>query len=90
MWDPEQSLLTFGGERARVVARRAVNLIPVLDSFQRAGWPVRIDDPLADPKAPSKDVQRLHETIKSLNKNIELIEFHADGRGKGITWHVKP
>ena len=58
----------------------------VLDAFQEDGWPDRIDDPLS----PSKDQQRLHETIASLNENmaLPLVHFRADGTGQGIVWEA--
>jgi len=67
-----------------------VNVIKVLDQFEEDGFPARIDDPLADPRAPSKDQARLHETIRSLNNKIRFIRFHADGTGKGIRWEPTP
>ena len=52
----------------------------------------RIDDPLP-PQAEQDSKRRLSDTIKCLNnKQInELIRFHGDGTGEGITWEqVEP
>ena len=90
-WDNTPGILTlkFGNQIARKVRPIAINVIKVLDEFERWKWRSYIDYPLADPKAPSKDPQRFHETIKSLNRGLSYIEFHADGTGKRITWRPK-
>jgi hypothetical protein len=62
----------------------AKNVVKILDAFQEDGWPKRIDDPLQ----PSKDQQRLHEAIKRLNDNLDILRFRADGTGQGILWEI--
>ena len=86
IWDRERGELTYRGtviKRVRSVSV-AKNVVRVLDAFQEDGWRDRIDDPLD----PSKDQQRLHETIKRLNDNLEIIRFRADGTGQGIRWEL--
>ena len=88
-WDNTPGVLTlkFDNQIARKVDAKAVNVIRVLDRFEGEQWPIgSYVFPLADPLAPSGDQQRLHETIKSLNRNLRFIKFHADGTGKGIRW----
>jgi hypothetical protein len=84
-WNKDRGELSY---RTVVVKRVrtavATNVVKVLDVFQEEGWPDRIDDPLD----PSKDQQRLHETIKRLNDNLKEIRFHADGMGQGIVWEA--
>jgi hypothetical protein len=66
---------------------RAANQETVLSAFQEEGWPIRIDDPLSP--VPTIDIKRrLSDTIKCLNRNQEneLVHFHGDGSGEGITW----
>ena len=77
-WNRETGELRFNDAVAKKV-RIAVagNSVKVLDAFQEEGWPSRIDDPLD----PSKDQQRLHETIKRLNDNLETIRFRAIWNG---------
>ena len=56
-------------------------------AFEEDGWPARIDDPL--PPAKKIDAkQRLHDTIKNLNRNQKqrLIRFMGDGTGQGVRW----
>ncbi|MBU4400999.1 MAG: hypothetical protein KKE86_16920, partial [Planctomycetes bacterium] len=67
-WNKDRRELTF---RDTIIKRVrsifvAKNVVRVLDAFQEDGWPNRIDDPLD----PSKNQQRLHETIKRLNDNL--------------------
>ena len=86
-WNKARGELTYDGKVIRrVQAGRAKNIVKVLDAFQEDGWPDRIDDPLS----PSKDQQRLHETIASLNENmaLPLVHFRADGTGQGIVWEA--
>jgi hypothetical protein len=59
----------------------------ILMALEEEHWPVRIDDPLP----PSKKLdakQRLHDTIKNLNRNQKqrLIRFMGDGTGQGVRW----
>ena len=83
-WNKDLCELTFHGTIIKRVRSASVakNVVRVLDTFQEDGWPDRIDDPLD----PSENQQRLHETIKRLNDNLEMIRFRADGNGQGIKW----
>ncbi|MBU4270582.1 MAG: hypothetical protein KKE86_16925 [Planctomycetes bacterium] len=85
-WNKDRCELTYCGTIIKRVksASIAKNVVRVLDAFQEDGWPDRIDDPLD----PSKNQQRLHETIKRLNDNLETIRFRADGTGQGIVWEL--
>jgi hypothetical protein len=61
----------------------------ILSVFDEENWPPRIDDPLP----PSKRIntkQRLHDTIKSLNRNQKqrLVRFLGDGTGEGVRWEL--
>ena len=65
----------------------AKNQKAILDTFQEEGWPTRIDDPL--PHIPDQDPkERLHDTIKSLNRHQvhRLLVFEGDGTGEGVQW----
>jgi hypothetical protein len=83
VWNYKRSELSLNGEVIKRVTRPSVaaNVIKVLDSFEAAGWPDRIDDPIVP-----GDWQKLNDTVKSLNKHLIRIRFHADGSGRGITW----
>jgi hypothetical protein len=64
----------------RVGIGKATNVVCVLDAFEQAGWPNWIADPC------ESGAQSMHETIRSLNKRLNMISFHADGTGNGIRW----
>jgi hypothetical protein len=58
-------------------------------AFEEEHWPPRIDDPL--PKNPELlPKRRLHDAIKSLNRNQKrsLIRFMGDGTGEGVRWEL--
>ena len=62
----------------------------LLVSFEELNWEQRIDDPL--PRHPGKDPkQRLHDTIKKLNRGQfnPLIRFFGDGTGRGVCWEPR-
>ena len=67
----------------------AANQEMILATFHEDGWPGRIDDPLP-PSGELDPKRRLHDTIKSLNRNhtCELIRFRGDGTGQGVIWEL--
>lgn len=62
----------------------------LLAAFEEEGWPLRIDDPLPQVQevVPKR---RLHDTIKSLNRNQKhrLLIFKGDGTGEGVCWEYR-
>jgi len=85
-WYKDRGELTFQSKIIKRIRSVSVakNVVLILDAFQEENWPDRIDDPLS----PSKEQQRLHEAIKRLNNNLEMIRFRADGTGQGILWEL--
>lgn len=84
-WDPATGRLTFRGKIIRQVRGISVarRLRPILDAFEEAEWPAQI-------KAPaSYSQQELHDAIRGLNQNLELIRFRSDGTGKGVVWEMR-
>ena len=81
-WDVESGELRLGGRIIRRVKIRRVpsNIQQVLDSFQEAGWPTRIENPVGD------DQHQLHLTLQSLNRRLDLIRFHSHEGGRAISW----
>ncbi|MDR3639626.1 MAG: hypothetical protein P4L84_37850 [Isosphaeraceae bacterium] len=86
-WDPDRRELTWNDRLIKKFRLPAENQERILIAFEEAGWPVRIEDPLhrthkIDPKI------RLHESIKSLNRNqtFPVLRFTGDGRGQGVIW----
>ena len=83
-WDRSRGELRFRGEIIKIIRKigQAKHVIPVLNAFQEANWPNRMDDPL--PGGP--DDERLRDTVKSLNSQLTIIRFSADGTGQGFVW----
>lgn len=93
-WDKEQGVLYWGREVEKRVASKAKNVIKVLDACEANGWADIVDDPLIEEidrngsPGPQRlpDPQKLHSTIKSLNRGLTRMRFHADGTGRRIRW----
>jgi hypothetical protein len=83
-WHSERGELRLGVDVIRSVRVMAEpsNIQRILDAFQAAGWPARIDDPL--PNGP--DQQRLHQVVLSLNEGLEAVRFHVQEGGQAVTW----
>ena len=82
IWHPEKGKLCFGSRVIRRVRmmRNPSNIQQILDAFQGAGWPSRIDNPLGT------DQQRLHQALRSLNGSLEMIRFRSQEGGGAISW----
>lgn len=85
-WDGETRQLTYRGKVVREVKRpkQAYNIVTILEAFEAAGWPPRIDDPHG--RKPSDDTRR--RDMENLNKLIlvPIIRFECDGNGTGFVW----
>ena len=86
-WDEERRELRWRGQVVKRFRQHAENQELILRAFQKAGWPVSIEDPL--PWADDIDSQeRLHDAIKNLNRHQRprlLIRFRGLGSGR-ILW----
>jgi len=88
-WDQKRRELRLGCLVIKQFLVPAGNQELVLSAFQEEHWPERIDDPL--PPVPAIDPKRrLHSTIQCLNRNqkTHLLQFHGDGRGRGLSWEL--
>jgi hypothetical protein len=86
-WDCARHQLCAGQAIVKEYKLPSPNQETILATFHEEGWPPRIDDPL--PRHPDLDPKRrLHDTIKSLNRNQRrrLIRFMGDGTGEGVRW----
>jgi hypothetical protein len=86
-WDRDRRELRLGDKLVKVFKLPSPMQEAILMAFEEERWPPRIDDPLpAHPELLPK--RRLHDTIKSLNRNQKncLIRFMGDGTGEGIRW----
>lgn len=87
-WDKGLCELRLNGKVIKRVRgpKIARNVVRVLDAFQEQGWARHTCDPLPG----GRDQKRLHDTIQSLNDDLEGIRFRADGTGEGICWDLAP
>ena len=90
VWDRETRELSAAGRLVKRFRVPAPNQELILEAFQEEGWPPRMDNPL--PPGPTADVrERLHDTIKNLNRHQvhRLLLFQGDGRGLGVRWRPR-
>jgi hypothetical protein len=79
-WDEHRRELHYRGRCVRRFNRgSAKNQIDVIEAFERAGWPVQIDNPLGP---------KVHQTLYDLNRGLasRTLRFRADGTGESIIW----
>ncbi len=84
VWDAKRGQLRWGEQvirRVRVMGRPS-SIQKILDAFEAAGWPSRIDDPIAQGKQPDQ----VRQIVLTLNNGLELIRFHVQEAGRAITW----
>lgn len=86
-WDLKLRRLMYQGKLIKHFRCPAQNQETILSAFQEEGWPQRISDPIP-PSKETDSKQRLHDAIRSLNRNQTnlLIKFHGDGTGEGVLW----
>ncbi len=85
-WRPATGRLRWRKQVIRTVRilSRPSNVRMILDAFEEAGWPPRIKNPLRN----GRDQQQLHQALRSLNKGLKKIHFHAQEGGRSITWTI--
>jgi hypothetical protein len=86
-WQSARRELRWVRELVKRYRLPAPNQEMILGALEEEGWPPRIDDPL--PRHPGQDsAQRLHDTIKALNRHQvnRLLVFERDGTGEGVQW----
>ena len=83
VWDRATGKLTMDGKLIRNVRVMRYNHLPeILDAFEVRGWPQSIPNPLA------ADQQTVHETVRTLNRGLQCLHFHAQDGGKFIYWEA--
>ena len=86
-WDGPRHQLRVGSTIVKEYKLPSPNQETILAALEEEGWPPCVDDPL--PVHPDLDPKRrLHDTIKSLNRNqrTRKIRFMGDGTGEGVRW----
>jgi hypothetical protein len=92
VWDPGVGELSFHGRLVKRFRRAASNQRVVLDALQRQGWPEQLGDPLPPPDEGDVNVkQRLHDTIKNLNRDQEArcLRFYGTDSGRAVGWRER-
>ena len=82
IWREDTGELWFDGRvirRIRVM-REPSNIQLLLDAFEAAGWPARIDNILPEGQ------EQLHQTLRSLRRSLEKIRFRSQEGGAAILW----
>jgi len=88
-WNAECHELRWGAKLVKQFREPARNQELILAAFDEEGWPSHMDDPLPN-NSNSDSKERLHDTIKRLNRHQvnRLIQFRGDGSGSGIIWEA--
>jgi hypothetical protein len=84
-WDDDARELRYRGKVVRVVLRpkQAYNIVTILQAFEAAGWPARIDDP--HQRKPNDETRR--RDVSNLNTGLDAsLRFACDGNGTGFLW----
>jgi hypothetical protein len=86
-WDQEERVLRWGSDVIKRFLQPAEAQECLLAAFEEQHWMHRIDDPLPQIAGMSPK-QRLHDTIKNINRHhrIRVLVFQGDGTGQGVCW----
>ena len=89
-WDRHRRELRVGAVVVKHFRQPAPNQELILEAFEEEGWPAYIYDPLP-PAGGTCPKDRLHETIKGLNRSQQspLIRFRGDGTGTRVGWEYR-
>jgi hypothetical protein len=92
-WDADARRLWLGGVLLKEFRQPAQNQTALLDAIEAHGWEVgHVSNPLPPERGESESEaqERLHETIKNLNRGMppQTIRFRGDGSGRGVWWEI--
>lgn len=85
-WDASTHTLYWRGEPVKHFRADAPHQEAILDSFQESGWPrcLSVSLPRDDEISPK---ERLHDTVKNLNRNVRpYLRFAQEGSGGRVIW----
>jgi hypothetical protein len=87
LWDVHLRQLRWCGKLVKQYRSPAPNQEAILTVLEEEGWPPCIDDPLP-PLGDIDAKERLHDTIKNLNRKQlnRLLFFRGDGTGQRVIW----
>jgi hypothetical protein len=87
-YDEQEGELWYRDHLVKSFQHPAPHQRTILATFQHAGWPRSIANPLGD--APERvQKETLHDTIKGLNHHQlggQVLRFRGDGTGTRVRW----
>jgi hypothetical protein len=88
-WDREQRVLRWGAKIIKEYRQPASAQECLLVAFEEQNWARRMDDPLPQVTGVNPK-QRLHDTVKNLNRHhrVRIVLFYGDGTGEGVCWRL--
>lgn len=90
-WDAKSRIHTLflGDKPEKQFSKPAPDQKPVLDEFERQGWPPVMDDPLPFRRNGDRRA-RLRDTVRSLNRRLITggIRFYTARNGAAIRWQI--
>jgi hypothetical protein len=88
-WDAGAGELRYRGRVVKRFRNAGSNQRRILDAFQCLGWPRHIADPLPANRGTNSK-QRLHDTIKNLNRCHEstCLTFYGLDAGHAVGWRA--
>jgi hypothetical protein len=87
LWDGQSGELHYRGRLIKRFRNAASNQRKILEEFQRQRWPEELADPLPADRGVNRK-QRLHDTIKNLNRGQEAprLRFYGADAGHAVGW----
>ncbi len=88
-YDSVHRKLFLGDEELRQFFRKAENQMPILEAFEAAGWPPRIENPLSRAKKLEPE-RRLSDAVKALNKRQKRkrVHFWVEKGTQDVCWEL--
>jgi hypothetical protein len=88
-YDAERRIFRWGQHVLKHFRQPSPSQEVILRTAEELGWPAWFDDPL--PRGHGNAKQRLHDTIKDLNRRQKpyLVHFLGDGTGTRVGWQLR-
>jgi hypothetical protein len=89
-YDLNDRVLSWGMYELKHFRQPSPSQERILQSAEELEWIRWFDDPLPI-KPGTRSKQRLHDTIKNLNRNqsMPLVHFKGDGTGERVGWELR-
>jgi hypothetical protein len=91
-WDADNGILWHSGKRILKICQDAYLQKPVLEAFQKQGWPRFVANPFPDPSRLDR-VENLRESVKKLNQRLRehgsALHFYIFEGGAKVGWEIR-